>query len=56
MMTKTLLIKLICFLASFLLFQIEMIMGKIFLPNFGGSYLVWGACMVFLSGRSVSRI
>jgi len=37
----------ITFLAAFLLFQIELIVSKIFLPNFGGSYLVWGSCVVF---------
>ncbi len=41
------LIRFITFLSAFLLFQIELIIGKIFLPNFGGSYLVWGACIVF---------
>ena len=35
------------FLSAFLLFQIELIIAKIFLPKFGGSYLVWGACLVF---------
>ncbi len=35
------------FLSAFLLFQIELIIAKIFLPRFGGSYLVWGACLVF---------
>lgn len=35
------------FLAAFLLFQIELIISKIFLPKFGGSYLIWGACVVF---------
>lgn len=35
------------FLAAFLLFQIQLIIAKIFLPKFGGSYLVWGACIVF---------
>jgi hypothetical protein len=35
------------FLSAFLLFQIELIMAKLFLPNYGGSYLVWGACIVF---------
>jgi SAM-dependent methyltransferase len=38
---------LINFLAAFLLFQIELIIAKIFLPKFGGSYLIWGACVVF---------
>ncbi len=37
----------ITFLSAFLLFQIELIIAKIFLPNYGGSYLVWGACVVF---------
>jgi len=41
------LIQAVIFFASFLLFQIELIIAKIFLPNFGGSYLVWGACVVF---------
>jgi spermidine synthase len=35
------------FVSAFLLFQIELIIAKIFLPMFGGSYLVWGACIVF---------
>ena len=35
------------FVSAFLLFQIELIIAKIFLPRFGGSYLVWGACIVF---------
>src|SRR5271168_1599481 len=35
------------FLSAFLLFQIELIIAKLFLPNYGGSYLVWGACIVF---------
>lgn len=35
------------FLSALLLFQIELIISKIFLPAFGGSYLVWGACLVF---------
>ncbi len=41
------LLSLITFLSAFLLFQIELIIAKIFLPNYGGSYLVWGACLVF---------
>jgi spermidine synthase len=40
-------IELIVFLSAFLLFQIEPIIAKILLPKFGGSYLVWGACVVF---------
>ncbi len=41
------LLYLVTFLAAFLLFQIELIISKIFLPKFGGSYLVWGSCVVF---------
>lgn len=41
------LFKFIVFLAAFLLFQIELIIAKIFLPYYGGSYVVWGACVVF---------
>jgi hypothetical protein len=41
------LLNVITFLSAFLLFQIELIIAKIFLPNYGGSYLVWGACVVF---------
>ena len=37
----------ITFLSAFLLFQIELIIAKLFLPVYGGSYLVWGACVVF---------
>jgi len=40
-------LNLITFLAAFLLFQIELIVAKLFLPNYGGSYLVWGSCIVF---------
>ncbi len=40
-------LSLITFLSAFLLFQIELIIAKLFLPNYGGSYLVWGACVVF---------
>jgi len=37
----------ITFLSAFLLFQIELVIAKLFLPNYGGSFLVWGACIVF---------
>lgn len=37
----------IAFISAFLLFQIELIIAKLFLPRYGGSYLVWGACVVF---------
>lgn len=40
-------LNIITFLAAFLLFQIELIIAKIFLPHYGGSYLVWGSCVVF---------
>ena len=33
--------------AAFLLFQIQPMTSKALLPGFGGSYLVWGASMVF---------
>jgi len=46
-MRKISILNLITFLAAFLLFQIELIISKMLLPNFGGSYLVWGACVVF---------
>lgn len=41
------LIRLIVFLSAFLLFTLEFIIGKIFLSAFGGSYLIWGGCLVF---------
>lgn len=41
------LIAAVTFLSAFLLFQIELIIAKLFLPAYGGSYLVWGACVVF---------
>ena len=34
-------------LSAFLLFQIELIIAKLLLPYYGGSYSVWGACVVF---------
>ncbi len=42
-----LLLHAITFLAAFLLFQIELIVAKRLLPVYGGSYFVWGACLVF---------
>ncbi len=42
-----LLLHAITFLAAFLLFQIELIVAKMLLPVYGGSYFVWGACLVF---------
>jgi len=38
------------FLGAFLLFQVQPMASKAILPNFGGSYLVWGGCMVFFQG------
>ncbi len=35
------------FLSAFLLFVIQPMLTKILLPDFGGSYLVWGSAMVF---------
>ena len=46
-MNRTLLLSFVIFISSYLLFQLELIVAKIFLPNFGGSYMIWGACMVF---------
>ncbi len=40
----------IVFLGAFLLFLIQPILSKAILPGFGGSYLVWGASMVFYQG------
>ncbi|MZH02805.1 MAG: hypothetical protein F3745_05250, partial [Nitrospinae bacterium] len=47
---KVSLLKVIVFLASFLIFQIELILGKVLLPGFGGGYLVWGIAMVLFQG------
>jgi spermidine synthase len=38
------------FLSAFLLFQVQPMLSKALLPGFGGSYLVWGGCMVFFQG------
>ncbi|MBT3193026.1 MAG: fused MFS/spermidine synthase, partial [Verrucomicrobia bacterium] len=38
------------FLSAFLLFLIQPMLSKALLPGFGGSYLVWGASMVFYQG------
>ena len=35
------------FLAAFLLFQVQPIVGKMILPWFGGSASVWTTCMLF---------
>jgi len=49
-----LLIKSIVFVCAFLLFQIELIIAKLFLPSYGGSYLVWGSCVVFFQAVLLS--
>lgn len=38
------------FVSAFLLFQVQPMMSKGLLPWFGGSYLVWGAALVFFQG------
>ena len=38
------------FLSAFLLFLVQPMLSKALLPSFGGSYLVWGASMVFYQG------
>ncbi|MDH3257444.1 MAG: hypothetical protein OEM27_07485, partial [Nitrospinota bacterium] len=44
---KLFLLQVLVFLASFLIFQVELILGKIILPGFGGGNLVWGISVVF---------
>jgi spermidine synthase len=51
---KIQILNLITFLSAFLLFQIELIIAKIFLPHYGGSYLVWGSCIVFFQAVLLS--
>ena len=41
------LFQLTIFLAAFLLFQVELIVGKRILPWFGGASAVWITCMLF---------
>lgn len=45
-----LLLHVVVFLASFLLFQVELIASKAMLPGFGGSYLVWGVSVMIFQG------
>ncbi len=40
----------VSFLASFLLFQIELMIAKLLLPMYGGSFHVWTTCMMFFTG------
>lgn len=35
------------FLGSFLLFQLQLLTGKLLLPGFGGDPLVWNSCILF---------
>src|ERR1700682_6105489 len=35
------------FLSAFLLFQVQMVLGKYLLPFFGGTPSVWNTCMLF---------
>lgn len=44
------LLNLIVFIASFLLFQVELIVANAILPGFGGSFQVWSSCLVFFQG------
>jgi hypothetical protein len=46
-MKKVWLFHFVSFCSAFLLFQIELIVAKKLLPLYGGSYLVWGASLVF---------
>jgi len=46
-MKRIWIIQCITFLSAFLLFQLELIIAKKILPIYGGSYLVWGGCLVF---------
>ena len=46
-MKKIFAVEAVVFLSAFLLFEIELIVSKMLLPRFGGSYLVWGAGIVF---------
>ncbi len=46
-MQGILILNILTFLAAFLMFQIELIVAKLFLLAYGGSYIVWGGCVVF---------
>lgn len=46
--------KLIAFLGSFLLFQLELIVGQSVLPLYGGSYYVWTTCLLFFQAVLVA--
>ncbi len=47
-------INIIVFISAFLLFQIELIIAKVLLFKFGGTYTVWGAAIVFFQGALLS--
>lgn len=49
-MKKIWLINFSVFICAFLLFQIELILSKILLFQFGGTFTVWGAALVFFQG------
>lgn len=49
-MRRLFVIKVLVFLAAFLLFQSELTMAKAVLPGFGGSYMVWSVCVMFFQG------
>ena len=38
------------FLSSFLFFVLQPMSAKTLLPHFGGSFMVWGTCLVFFQG------
>ena len=44
---KLFLLQILVFLAAYLIFQVELILGKVILPGFGGGNLVWGISVVF---------
>lgn len=47
---KIVLLQTLVFLAAFLIFQVELILGKVILPGYGGGYLIWGISLVFYQG------
>ncbi|MCP3140687.1 fused MFS/spermidine synthase [Pyxidicoccus xibeiensis] len=46
----SLLFRLLVFLGSFLLFQVELIVARLLLPEYGSSAAVWTTCMMFYQG------
>ncbi len=49
-MNRIIIYQVAVFLSAFLLFFVQPMVAKALLPVFGGSYMVWGACMVFFQG------